>query len=345
MEPLSTKDGLLVATGKSLGARSHQEDNLDAVRLTPPDGEPDALLLALADGMGGHAGGATASRVAVDNFRGAATLGQGPIPDRLFDGLRAANEAIRDAVAARQGPAGMGCTLVGVHVDAQRVRWISVGDSLLWLWSPAGGLRRLNADHSMSPIIDRMVSQGVLSEADAAADPQRHALRSALTGDDITLIDEGERAWRADEVLIAASDGLLTLTNEHISRICAGASKDPDGLVKTLLAAVDAARDPEQDNTSVIVITHGVASEPPATTYALEEAQGESGSNRTPRAAIAAVVLALAVIAAVGAVLLIGGGAVVQWPPPGAHDDRPAPAADGASRRPPVADSRAGGAD
>lgn len=317
MEPTPTKETLLVATGMSQGARSYQEDTLDTVRLSPPEGEPGALLVALADGMGGHAGGAKASRMAIDFFRNAARTSEGAVADRLFDGLRAANEAIRDAVAAREGPAGMGCTLVGAHVDPTHVRWISVGDSLLWIWSSSEGLRRLNADHSMSPIIDRMVSQGVISEADAAADPQRHALRSALTGDDITLIDEGEQSWREDQVLIAASDGLLTLTPDQISKICAGSPEDPDRLVRALLAEVDAAADPGQDNTSVIVVSRGDQALPRKTTYSLEDADVQPFPRRTRRAVLAAIALAVAVIAAVGVALLISGGAIAQWRVPG----------------------------
>ena len=328
---------LRIATGMSQGGRSYQEDNLQTQRLAAAD---EAVLLALADGMGGHAGGAAASALAVERFQavagGAAVASDDTIlsADRLFEGLKAANEAIGAKVAKGEGPAGMGCTLVGVRVDQRGLRWISVGDSLLWVWSPTRGLRRLNADHSMAPLIDKMVSQGMISAADAEADPQRHALRSALTGEDITLIDENACDWGDDRVVLVASDGVLTLDAPKVAALCTAHASDPQALVDALLAAVAAAGDPDQDNTSIIALVRGEgAAARSSRTHRIEGAE-RAGPNIPRRIAVAGVVLAAVVAAALAGLLVMRGlhpqgpasapRPAASFPPP-----RPLPASPG----------------
>src|SRR5271170_4113214 len=152
--------------GQHQGARPYQEDSWALKRLG--DG---SLLAVVADGMGGHAGGAVASKLAVEAFVHALEQGGG-----LADGLQDANGAVRKGAVAKPDLAGMGATLVAAQVRGDEVRWISVGDSPLFLVS-AGGIERLNADHSMAPQIEAMVKRGLLTEEEAAVHPARHTLR------------------------------------------------------------------------------------------------------------------------------------------------------------------------
>ena len=89
-----------------------------------------SLLAVVADGMGGHAGGAAASKLAVEAFVHALEQGGG-----LADGLHDANAAVGKGAAAKPELAGMGATLVAAQVRGDEVRWISVGDSPLFLVS------------------------------------------------------------------------------------------------------------------------------------------------------------------------------------------------------------------
>src|SRR4030095_17147520 len=126
--------------GQHQGARPYQEDSC-ALR-TLGDG---SLLAVVADGMGGHAGGAVASKVAVEAFVHAIEQG-GSLPD----GLQEANDAVGRTAASKAELAGMGETLVAVQVGGDEVRWISGGGSRLLLVA-SGRIERLHADPSIEP--------------------------------------------------------------------------------------------------------------------------------------------------------------------------------------------------
>ena len=220
--------------GQHQGARPYQEDSW-ALR-TLGDG---SLLAVVADGMGGHAGGAIASKLAVEAFVHALEQGGG-----LADGLREANEAVGKGAVGKPDLAGMGATLVAAQVRGDEVRWISVGDSPFFLVS-AGKLERLNADHSMAPQIDAMLKRGLLTEDEAIHHPARHTLREAVMGEPLTLIDKGRRRLGADAKLLLCSDGVQTLGAKDIE---AAAVKPVHGLIDAVLAAADE----HQDNITVV---------------------------------------------------------------------------------------------
>jgi len=189
--------------------------------------------------MGGHAGGAVASKVAVEAFIHAIEQGGG-----LSDGLQEANAAVGKRAAANQELAGMGATLLAVQVRGDEVRWISVGDSPLFMVS-AGKLERLNADHSMVPQIEEMVKRGLLSEEEAALHPARHTLREAVMGEPLTLIDKGSRRVAPDAKLLLCSDGVQTLNQQQIEA-------SAPGTVRGLIDAVLAVHLEHQDNVTVV---------------------------------------------------------------------------------------------
>ena len=104
----------------------------------------------LADGMGGHAGGAVASRMVCENFLSAAADHSGSTSDRLMAGLRAANDAVATKIEESPLLAGMGSTVVGAAFGPGGMQWVSVGDSPLFLFR-RGEVAVLNEDHSLAP--------------------------------------------------------------------------------------------------------------------------------------------------------------------------------------------------
>ncbi|MDP1961639.1 MAG: protein phosphatase 2C domain-containing protein [Reyranella sp.] len=221
------------------GKRPYQEDSWKLVPLA--DG---SLLAIVADGMGGHAGGAVASKLAVDAFVHAIEQGGG-----LADGLNDANEAVRIGAEGKPDLNGMGATVVAALVRGDEVRWISVGDSPFYLVT-AGKLEQLNADHSMAPQIDALVARGMLTAEEAEHHPGRHTLREAVMGEPLTLIDKGSRRLGPADRLLLCSDGVQSLANEQIASL---AARPADSMIEAVLAAAKE----HQDNVTIIKLERG----------------------------------------------------------------------------------------
>lgn len=219
----------------------------------------EQLVMLVADGMGGHAGGATASRTAVEAFGSAFRETRGAISERLEDSLRSANRTVASAALEHPYLAGMGTTLVSAHITDRRfLRWLSVGDSPMWRFA-GGELIRLNRDHSMTPILRQLVQLGYLTPDEAATDARHHRLRSVVMGADIPLIDLQDDAIELypGDVLILASDGLETLSEDEIAGIASAHATSSGSMADALLAAVRAESRPYQDNATVIVYIQG----------------------------------------------------------------------------------------
>jgi protein phosphatase len=245
-----------VASALSQGARARQED---AVAVAFPEGAQDGFAV-LSDGMGGHAGGDLASRAIISEVFAALTVDEvarrtAP-PDALRRAVSRANTCVKSCVHTNPEQAGMGGTVIAAHLDEGALHWVSVGDSVLYLFRDET-LTRLNADHSMAPQLDLMAANGVLSKAEAEAHPQRNCLTAALTGDKIAEIDcpETPLELRAGDILILASDGLQYLPDPIIEALLLRARGQASRVIaQDLLDALSTLDDPEQDNTSLVVI-------------------------------------------------------------------------------------------
>ncbi|HEX2841749.1 PP2C family protein-serine/threonine phosphatase [Hyphomicrobium sp.] len=250
------------ASRATKGARNYQEDTAlfwSGSQAPIPEAaasNENGIVAVLADGMGGHAGGALASRMACESFIKKYASEEGPNRARLIEALDAANQAIAETVDANPMLAGMGSTLVGVTFGADGIEWVSVGDSPLMLYR-RGEIALLNEDHSLAPELDRLAAAGAISEEEARRDPRRHMLRSAVTGDEIDLIDLSNRPLKVEpgDYIILASDGLQTLEAAEIERIVAAYAEDGAvAVANALIRAVEAIKDPHQDNATVIAV-------------------------------------------------------------------------------------------
>jgi formylglycine-generating enzyme required for sulfatase activity/serine/threonine protein phosphatase PrpC len=236
------------------GARDYQEDAFLITHLGDADTDSAGSMVIVADGMGGHAAGNVASNMAVQTFNRhlSKNFPNENISNVLYEAVLQANGSITATVSETAALKGMGCTLVACVLERGQLRWVSVGDSHLYLLR-GGELVKKNADHSYGGFLDRMAEAGTPVEAEAGF--SRNMLMSALTGDDIAEIDCPESALqlkRGDRVILS-SDGLDTLDKQQIIDICKS-QPAPKGCVDALLKAVNDAGAPRQDNTTVIVI-------------------------------------------------------------------------------------------
>lgn len=256
---------LASAARATVGARSGQED---AYSVWPSEGQlkpsgDSGLLAVLADGMGGHRGGAIAGQTACATFTQAFASTPMPYGQRLEMALHAGNDALAHEVEQNSGLKGMGCTLIGAWFDDTGMRWTSVGDSLLLLYRFPDVIR-LNEDHSLGSYLDEQARRNEISYEEARDNRHRNALRSALTGSKIDLVDlRGEPLELiAGDWILLASDGISSLEGDELADIMYRfRDGSPQDMAQALISAVEAKGVPEQDNTTVVAIRVDGASE------------------------------------------------------------------------------------
>lgn len=249
---------MAVAQLQHIGTREGQEDSLATLFERDGDSSGDLLML-VADGMGGHTGGARASYLVIENFR-AAFLSQSPKQppkERLHHAMQAANAALLRETQANPELKGMGTTLIAAWKHDDALLWLSVGDSPMYLYR-GGQLRRLNADHSFFGELMGKVAQGRLTLAEAKAHPKRNALRSALTGNAVQIVDVNHVQLNVTDTLIVATDGLDTLEEPSLVRIIEAYHRaGPNAICQKLIDATLEVGNPKQDNISLITYVHG----------------------------------------------------------------------------------------
>ncbi|TSD08696.1 Stp1/IreP family PP2C-type Ser/Thr phosphatase [Haloglomus irregulare] len=166
----------------------------------------EAHLLAVADGMGGHAAGDVASELAIETF--ADTVEAALERDRtagesvLREAVAEANEAVLDRAAA-DGLEGMGTTLVAALVQGGRALFVNVGDSRGYHIDERGRLEQVTTDQSL---VQELVEQGELTEAEARDHPQRNVVSQALGTDETIEPDLDSIAFGG--TVLCCSDGL-----------------------------------------------------------------------------------------------------------------------------------------
>ncbi|MBL9113869.1 MAG: serine/threonine-protein phosphatase [Verrucomicrobiaceae bacterium] len=240
------------------GRRENQEDYYSFADATSPEEEPlSKLLLVVGDGLGAHTGGSVASYLAVGAFIKAFHENELSGSWRLRVALEAANETI-GMMSSRlpQVEQMMGTTLVGVIITPTTLQWISVGDSPLFLFRE-GKLIRLNADHSLAPMLDERVAKGEITPEEAAHHPDRHTLQSALLGVPMTLVDTvmDPVPLNKGDIIIAASDGIFTLSNKQLEDLLSfGKHTTADKIADAIIFSIRRINYDRQDNITVGVV-------------------------------------------------------------------------------------------
>ena len=183
-------------------ARSHtgllREGNEDSVYAGP-------RVLAVADGMGGHAAGEVASAVAIAAL---APLDEDVPGNDLLDVLRdradAANSHLREMVSGDHGLDGMGTTLTAFLFAGSRLGMLHIGDSRAYQLRD-GVLTQITHDHTL---VQALVDEGRISEEEASSHPQRSLITRALDGRDGIDPDLSVREVRAGDRYLLCTDGL-----------------------------------------------------------------------------------------------------------------------------------------
>jgi len=209
-------------------------------------------LIAVADGMGGHAAGEVASRIAVEVLQSLAPtlvstdLDEDSVEDLLMHSLHSIDLEILAVTDEEIEKRGMGTTLTALLIRDTYISLLHIGDSRCYRLR-GNTLEQLSNDHT---VIQELLDQGAISVAEAAEHPQRSMLTQALRGDgDVTPVLQMYEVKKGDRYLLC-SDGLSGVLTEKEIKI--GLKKtDKDEAVKFLIDATYVNGAP--DNVTVLI--------------------------------------------------------------------------------------------
>ena len=242
------------------------EDSLFAIqgiRSTNNDESVPAGLFVIADGMGGHANGGDASRLAVreiSNIIVPALLRDDGTSNRdeqdeeeffvnlLRDGVQRANHAIYQR--NRNRPDMMGTTITTALVVDTTAYVVNVGDSRTYLYRAEDGLVQVTRDHST---VARLVEEGEIEPDEIYTHPQRNQIYRCLGEDPVIETDTFVVPLEPDDILLLCSDGLWEMVRDPaIEKIIASSSHLPGQISNILVQA--ALNGGGADNISVVVV-------------------------------------------------------------------------------------------
>lgn len=185
------------------GRRANNEDRLGYCY------SRDALLMVVADGMGGHYYGEIAAQIAVQTLAGAfqrEALPQLPDPFRFLQkAIGNAHSAIRDYSSEQRLNDSPRTTVIACIVQDNVAYWAHAGDSRLYLMRDGRVLARTR-DHSR---VQLLIDQGAISEAQAVTHPERNRIWSCLGGEQPPEIEFSRKTpLENGDVLVLCSDGV-----------------------------------------------------------------------------------------------------------------------------------------
>jgi serine/threonine protein phosphatase PrpC len=209
-------------------------------------------LIAVADGMGGHAAGEVASRIAVEVLHSliptlvATDIDEDSVEDLLMHSLHSIDSEISVVTGEEIEKRGMGTTLTALLIRDKYISLLHVGDSRCYRLR-GNTLEQLSNDHT---VIQELLDQGAISPAEAVEHPQRSMLTQALRGDgDVTPVLQMYEVKKGDRYLLC-SDGLSGVLTDKEIKI--GLKKsDKDEAVKFLVDATYVNGAP--DNVTVLI--------------------------------------------------------------------------------------------
>jgi protein phosphatase len=239
-----------------IGGRKYNQDRV-AYAYTD-----EAVLLVLADGMGGHTHGEIAAQITIQTFMQIfAGMAESHISDPetfLRESTKKSHEAIIDFAELNSLQGSPGTTCVAALVQDGKVTWAHAGDSRLYLLRD-GKVLGVTRDHS---VVQQWADWGLISKAEMKTHPDRNKITNCLGGvEDMFYVEVSPPVtMQTGDVVLLCSDGFWSPLNENeIAEELAGGdiAQSIDDLVDLALSREGA----RADNTTVVAIRFGEVQE------------------------------------------------------------------------------------
>ena len=176
---------------------------------------PELSLFIVADGLGGHAGGEVASRLAVETIKDGlvSTESYRPsveIKDGIIEAIRGANDRIIQQANIMYDLKGMGTTVVVVKLEEDNAMIAHVGDSRMYLIRK-NKITQITKDHT---VVEEYIRLGLLTLQEALYHPNRHMLSRALGVSYDIDVDVADIQIAEGDIIILCTDGLTNMLSE-----------------------------------------------------------------------------------------------------------------------------------
>jgi serine/threonine protein phosphatase PrpC len=255
------KLSLVVGTRSNPGIKRQHRPNEDS--LFAAQGErtlnsnPDQFgLFVVADGMGGHANGQDASRLAIQTIvdrlmpklSSSEHFTDDAYMEMLVEGVQEANQAVHQRNLEHR--ADMGTTMTATLIVGTTAFVTNVGDSRTYLYREPEGLKKVTNDHS---VVASLVEAGIIKPDDIYTHPKRNQIYRSLGEKPVIDVDSFKVPLQAGDKLLLCSDGLWDMVRDPIIQNVLRSVPDPSQTGNALIkAALDGGG---EDNVSVIVIS------------------------------------------------------------------------------------------
>lgn len=227
-----------------------RENNEDSYICEPPH------LFVVADGMGGHAAGDVASKLAATTVSRYIEehAGVNNYEELLKQAIIQANTSVYQLSQSEEDFNGMGTTVTAVYVNGDTIYWGHVGDSRVYLLHNRE-LSQITSDHSL---VWELVQSGNITREEAQIHPKRNMLTRAVGTSCLIKIDTGVVPWESGDMLLLCTDGLTNMVSEQdIYNLIKDGRDDLESIVTQLV--VQAKNSGGFDNITTILLKNGDA--------------------------------------------------------------------------------------
>ncbi|MBR1506422.1 MAG: serine/threonine-protein phosphatase [Eubacterium sp.] len=248
--------GINIGMSSIIGTRDYQQDSLFA------DVQNQNCIGIVCDGMGGMADGDKASQTAVCTFVEDyySLKNHDNIPLFMENEAKKIDELVYEIESEDGEKHGSGTTIVAVIIEDNRMYWMSVGDSRIYIIR-GKKILTVNRDHNLRLRLDQKIQDGTITSTEYHREEKNaEALISYLGIGNVSLIDVNREALelREDDIVLLCSDGLYKrLEDEEIAEIVMYEEPDMKRAAKRLTDVVMRRTKRNQDNTSVVLMQYG----------------------------------------------------------------------------------------